>query len=50
MSLWEENCELVEYDPKSEKAKCSCDIKLNISPDYNTKFDKKRFFQKFYGY
>ena len=47
MSLCQENCELVEYDLKSEKAKCSCDIKLNISPDYNTKFDKKEFFKSF---
>jgi len=47
MSLCEEDCELIEYDPKSEKVKCSCDIKLNISPDYNTRFYKKEFFKSF---
>ena len=30
MSLCEENCELIDYDNKIEKAKCSCEIKLKI--------------------
>ena len=47
MSLCEENCELIEYDQKTEKAKCSCDIKVNTSPDYETKFIKNDFFKNF---
>ena len=38
MSLCEENCELIEYNYKKEKAKCSCDIKLNIPDNYDIKF------------
>ena len=30
MTLCEENCNLVDYDYQIQKAKCSCDIKLNI--------------------
>ena len=47
MSLCEENCELLEYNPKKEKAKCSCDIKLNIPSDYDIKFNKNDFFKSF---
>ena len=30
MTLCEDNCELNDYDYKTENAKCSCDIKINI--------------------
>ena len=38
MFLCEENCELIEYNYKKEKAKYSCDIKLNIPDNYDIKF------------
>ena len=47
MALCEENCELIEYDYIKEKAKCSCDIKLSIPPDFNIKFNKNDFFKSF---
>ena len=47
MSLCEENCDLIEYIQEKEKAKCSCNIKLNIPPDYNSKFNKNDFFKSF---
>ena len=30
MTLCEENCDFVNYNPNIEKVKCSCDIKTNI--------------------
>ena len=47
MSLCEENCELIEYNNEKGKAKCSCDIKLSISPNYDTKFNKNDFLKSF---
>jgi hypothetical protein len=47
MSLCEENCELVNYNPENEKAKCSCDIKMKIELKDEYKFDKKEFFKNF---
>ena len=47
MSLCEENCELIEYNPKTEKAKCFCDVKLSIPLDYDIKFNKNDFFKSF---
>ena len=47
MSLCEENCDLIEYNPKKEKAKCSCDIKLSIPENYDIKFNKKDFLKSF---
>ena len=44
MSLCEENCDLIGYNKSTEKAKCSCDIKLNIPENYDIKFNKKDFF------
>ena len=46
-SLCEENCELTDYDYKKEKAKCSCDIKTNISSYDDIKFNKNDFFKSF---
>ena len=47
MSLCEENCDLINYDFNTEKAKCSCDIKLNIPSNYDIKFNKKDFLKSF---
>ena len=47
MSLCEENCELIDYNYTTEKAKCSCEIKLNISSYDNAKFNKNDFFKNF---
>ena len=48
MSLCEENCDLVNYNDKKEKVKCSCDIKLSISSNNDeNKFNKKDFFKSF---
>ena len=47
LTLCEENCELIEYNYEKKKAKCSCDVKLSIPPDYDIKFNKKEFFKSF---
>ena len=47
MSLCEENCDLINYDFNTEKAKCSCDIKLSIPSNYDIKFNKKEFLKSF---
>ena len=47
MSLCEENCDLIDYNFNTEKAKCSCDIKLNIPSNYDIKFNKKDFLKSF---
>ena len=47
MTLCEENCELIDYNYINEKAKCSCEIKTTITPDYDFEFNKKEFFRSF---
>ena len=48
MSLCEENCDLVEYNYSIAIAKCSCNIKTEISSNYdNIKFNKNEFFKNF---
>ena len=47
MTLCEDNCELVDYDYTKEKATCSCEIKVNITKDYDAKFNKKDFLKSF---
>ena len=47
LTLCEENCELIEYNYEKQKAKCSCDVKLSIPPDYDIKFNKNEFFKSF---
>ena len=47
MSLCEENCELIDYNPIKEKAKCSCDVKLSIPENYDIKFNKNDFLKSF---
>ena len=45
-SLCEENCILKDYDYIKKKAKCSCDIKTDISLS-DIKFNKTEFFKSF---
>ena len=47
MSLCEENCELVNYNYTTKKAICSCEIKLELTENYDIKFNKKDFFKSF---
>ena len=47
MTLCEENCDLINYNYTIEKVKCSCDIKTNINPNHDIKFNKKEFFKSF---
>ena len=47
MTLCEEDCKFIEYNYATEKVKCSCNIKLSITPNYDVKFNKKEFFKNF---
>ena len=47
MTLREENCDLIDYNYTNEKVKCSCDIKTNINPNYDFKFNVKEFYKNF---
>ena len=47
MTLCEENCDLINYNYTNEKVKSSCDIKININPNYDYKFNKNEFFKSF---
>ena len=47
MSLCEENCDFIENYITKQKAKCSCDIKLNSPENYDIKFNKQDFFKSF---
>ena len=47
MSLCEENCELIDYNYTTKKVMCSCDVKYNITDNYNIKFNKNEFFKNF---
>ena len=47
MSLCEENCDLVEYNYDTKKAKCSCDIKLSIPLMDDIKFNKDDLYKGF---
>ena len=47
MTLCEENCELTNYDYKTEKVKCSCDIKMNIPLLEEIKFNKEELLKSF---
>ena len=38
---------MIDYNPNNAKVKCSCDIKTNISPNYDLKFNKNDFFKSF---
>ena len=47
MILCEENCEFIDYNYIIKKVKCFCDIKTNINPNYDIKFNKKEFYKGF---
>ena len=47
LTLCEENCVLIEYDYIFQKAKCSCDTKVNIPLIEDIKFDKERLKNNF---
>ena len=47
MTLCEEDCELSDYDYNTQKAKCSCDVKINIPLIEEIKFDKNKLLNRF---
>ena len=47
MYLCEENCDLIDYNYIKERSKCSCDIKLYISSNFDSKFNEKEFLKNF---
>ena len=47
MTLCEENCDLIDYNYKKEKSKCSCNVKLYMTPYNEIKFNKNDFFKSF---
>ena len=47
MSLCEEDCELIYYNYTTKKVKCSCEVKLEKTENYDIKFNKKDFFKSF---
>ena len=47
MTLCEEDCELIDYDYNSEKAKCSCLVKIKIPFIEEIKFDKNKLLSRF---
>ena len=47
MTLCEEDCSLIEYNKTTEKAKCSCLIKLNLPFINDIKFDKDKLYKSF---
>ena len=38
---------MIDYNPNNAKVKCSWDIKTNINPNYDLKFNKNDFFKSF---
>ena len=47
MTLCEEDCDLVEYNYTTEKAKCSCSIKISLPLFEDIKFDKVKLYKSF---
>ena len=47
ITLCEEKCKLIDYNYNNEKVKCSCDVKTNISPNHDLKFNKNEFYKSF---
>ena len=47
MTLCEENCDLIEYDSFTKRAKCSCEAKLSIPLISEICIDKKRLYDSF---
>ena len=49
-TLCEEDCNLIEYNHKTGKAKCSCLIKVSIPLIDDIKFDKNKLYKNFIDY
>ena len=47
MTLCEEDCDLIEYNYTSERAKCSCKVKINLPLIEDIKFDKNKIYKSF---
>ena len=47
MTLCEENCDLKEYNYDTQKAKCSCDVKIDLPLIESIQFDKKALSENF---
>ena len=47
MTLCEEDCDLIDYNYTTKKAKCSCKIKINLPLIDDIKIDKERLFNSF---
>ena len=47
MTVCEENCKFIDYDYINSKAKCRCEIKINLPLLDNITFDKKRLYDNF---
>ena len=47
MTLCEEDCNLIDYNYETEKAKCSCYVKINIRNFEEIKFDKDKLLKSF---
>ena len=47
MTLCEENCNLIDYDYKTENAKCSCKVKISLPIYEDIVFDKNILCQSF---
>ena len=45
MTLCEENCKLIDYDYLTERAKCSCDIKITIPLIEEIRFNKEELYK-----
>ena len=50
MTLCEEDCDLIEYNQTTKKAKCSCLVKIKIPFINDIKFDKSKLLKNFIDY
>ena len=50
MTLCEENCDLIDYNYTTKKAKCSCLVKIKIPFINDIKFDKSKLLKNFIDY
>ena len=47
MTLCEEDCKLIKYNPITKKVNCSCLVKLNLLQIKDIKFDKDKLYNNF---
>ena len=45
MTLCEEECNLVQYNPEKKRVICSCKIKMTLPNIKDIKFDKKKLYK-----